>query len=193
LQSTFVLKEDNEMRPLRQFPGLVFLLAAAVLSCSRGEAGSSRASYPGAVVVQVRDITFDDGDTFFVKKTPIRVLGIDTPEVRNPAVGINEDQPFGPAAAESTRAIISRAHVVELAYDGRDVYKRRLAHVFVDGELLGVKLIGYGLAYENVRHFGDNGFPDLADRIIRAADAGPKPAFEPPHLWRKKHQQRVKS
>ena len=81
--------------------------------------------------------------------------------------------------------------MVELAYDGRDIYKRRLAHVFVDGELLAIKLLGYGLAYENVRHFGDNGFPDLADQIMKAADAGPKPAFEPPHVWRKKHQHKV--
>lgn len=174
-----------------QFATRVFLLGiVALASCTRGEAGYRRPSYPGAVVVHLRDIKFDDGDTFVVKKTPIRVLGIDTPEITDPHVGIYEDQPFGRAAADSTRAIISRARVVELAYDGRDIYQRRLAHVFVDGELLGVKLLGYGLAYENVRHFGDNGFPDLADRIIRAADAGPKPAFEPPHIWRKKHQQK---
>ena len=178
--------------------GLKQLLLAASLvllgasACTRGEAGSRRPSYPGAVVIHLKDIKFDDGDTFIVKKTAIRILGIDTPEVRNPAVGIFEDQPYGPEAADSTRAMLLRAHVIELAYDGRDIYHRRLAHVFVDGELLGVKLIGYGLAYENVRHFGDNGFPDLADRIIRAADAGPKPAFEPPHIWRKKHQTHVK-
>ena len=140
--------------------------------------------------MELRHIRFDDGDTFFVERTPVRILGIDTPEVTDPDVGIFEDQPFGRAAAESTQAIVSRARVVELAYDGRDIYDRRLAHVFVDGKLLAIKLLGYGLAYENVRHFGDNGFPDLADEIIQAADAGPKPAFEPPHVWRKKHQRR---
>jgi hypothetical protein len=41
-----------------------------------------------------------------------------------------------------------------------------------------------------VSHFGDNGFPDLADRILRAAHDGPKPPFEPPHQWRKKHQKK---
>lgn len=176
-----------------QFAGLVILVAVALSACDRGVAGSRKPSYPGAVVIHVSDIKFDDGDTFSVKKTPIRILGIDTPEIRDPGVGIFEDQPYGREAADSTRAIVLRAHIVEVAYDGRDKYNRRLGHVFVDGELLGVKLIGYGLAYENVRHFGDNGFPDLADRIIRAADAGPRPAFEPPHLWRKKHQQHVKS
>jgi endonuclease YncB( thermonuclease family) len=170
----------------------LLLAVAGAASCDRGRAVAHPPSYAGAVVVDVREITFDDGDTFLLGKTPIRVLGIDTPEVTDPGVGIFEDQPFGRAAADSTRAMISRARVVELAYDGRDIYHRRLAHVFVDGELLAVKLLGYGLAYENVRHFGDNGFPDLADRIIRAADEGPKPAFEPPHQWRKKHQQRAK-
>ena len=46
-------------------------------------------------------------------------------------------------------------------------------------------------AYENVSYFGDNGFPDLADRILRAAAAGPRPAFEAPYRWRKKHQKRA--
>jgi endonuclease YncB( thermonuclease family) len=191
LQFTFVIQEDSLMPKFRQFSALFFLLAATLSSCGRDVAGSRQPAYPGAVVIPLGDITFDDGDTFLVKKTPIRILGIDTPEITDPDVGIYEDQPFGRAAADSTRAIISRARVVELAYDGRDIYQRRLAHVFVDGELLGVKLIGYGLAYENVRHFGDNGFPDLADRIIHAADAGPKPSFEPPHIWRKKHQHKT--
>jgi endonuclease YncB( thermonuclease family) len=186
------MEQNARMRSARWLGQLVFFLAMAVVACDRGQAGAHRASYPGAVVAVVGRITFDDGDTFLYDKTAIRVLGIDTPEITDPGVGIFEDQPFGRAAADSTIALITRAHVVELAYDGRDVYNRRLAHVFIDGELLAVKLLGYGLAYENVRHFGDNGFPDLADRIMKAADAGPKPAFEPPHLWRKKHQQREK-
>jgi endonuclease YncB( thermonuclease family) len=168
------------------------LLALAVCACNSGEASlkSSPSSYPGAVVIDVSDIRFDDGDTFLLEKTPIRILGIDTPEIIDEHVGIFEDQPFGRDAADSTQAWITRAQRVELAYDGRDIYNRRLAHVFVDGELLAVKLLGFGLAYENVRHFGDNGFPDLADQIMRAADAGPRPQFEPPHLWRKKHQRK---
>jgi len=170
---------------------LWLLTLAGMAACGRGQAGGARTSYPGAVTIDVRQIRFDDGDTFLLEKTPIRILGIDTPEIIDRGVGIFEDQPYGRAAAESTEAIIRRARVVELAYDGRDIYDRRLAHVFVDGELLAVKLLGYGLAYENVRHFGDNGFPDLADQIIQAADDGPKPPFEPPHLWRKKHQHRT--
>jgi len=163
---------------------------ALVTSCRRDEGAARAASYPQAVAVDLKEIDFDDGDTFFYRNQPIRVLGIDTPEVTDPDVGIFEDQPFGPAAAESTRVWITRARRVEMAYDGRDIYHRRLAHVFVDGELLAVKLLDAGLAYENVSHFGDNGFPDLADQILQAAHDGPRPAFEPPHQWRKKHQRK---
>jgi endonuclease YncB( thermonuclease family) len=165
------------------------LASVAAPGCSRdGSGAGQKPAYRGTVRVQIAQIEFDDGDTFDVDGKPIRVLGIDTPEIAEPDVGIFEDQPYGRAAAESTRAWITRARVIELARDGRDIYDRRLAHVFVDGELLGVKLLEHGLAYENVSHFGDNGFPDLADRILRAAEAGPKPPFEPPHRWRKKHQ-----
>ncbi|HXV15093.1 MAG TPA: thermonuclease family protein [Candidatus Krumholzibacteria bacterium] len=169
-------------------------LAVAVAGgggCRRDHGSAdAHASYHHAQVVDVAQIEFDDGDTFLYRREPIRVLGIDTPEVAEPDVGIFEDQPYGRAAAESTQALITRAHRVEIAYDGRDIYRRRLAHVFVDGELLGVKLLQMGLAYENVSHFGDNGFPDLADRILRAAHEGPKPPFEPPYQWRRKNQKK---
>jgi hypothetical protein len=154
------------------------LLPAAGCQNSDG-APRVRPSYPGASVVAVARIQFDDGDTFFVDGKPIRFLGIDTPEIAEPDVGIFEDQPFGRAAAESTRALVLRAAVVEIATDGLDRYDR-----------VAEKLLAMGLAYETVSHYGDNGFPDLADRILRAAEAGPKPAFEEPYKWRKKHQRR---
>lgn len=168
---------------------LAWLVLALALSCDRG-APAGRPSYPGARVISLARVSFDDGDTFYLDGKPVRILGIDTPETRSPGVGIMVDQPYGPAAAESTRALMTRAGRVEVVLDGRDAYGRRLAHVFVDGELLGVRLLRMGLAYENVTHFGDNGFPDLADRILEAAHAAPQPAFEPPYQWRQKHQVR---
>ncbi len=185
------------MRSLRNWACVfVLVVGTATLSCrgsGNGGASQGAATYRDAEVVDVAAIEFDDGDTFLYRDEAIRVLGIDTPEITEPHVGIFEDQPYGREAADSTHALIVRAHRVELAYDGRDIYNRRLAHVFVDGELLAVKLLGMGLAYENVSHFGDNGFPDLADQILRAAKDGPKPPFEPPHMWRKKHQRKTRS
>lgn len=168
--------------------GLTLLATLAAVGCGDGE--GRRPSYPGAKRIDVGRITFDDGDTFVLAGEPLRILGIDTPETRSPEVGIFEDQPYGPAAAESTKVWITRAEVVEIVVDGRGGYGRRLVHVFVDGELLAERLLAAGLAYENVSYFGDNGFPDLADRILDAADAGPRPPFEPPHRWRRKHQKR---
>ena len=169
------------------------VLAAALLAagaCNRKTRDAGTPSYPGAEPVDVTRIKFDDGDSFMLGKEPIRLLGYDTPETRSPEVGIYEDQKRGPEAAESTRVWILRAERVEIVKDGRGRYGRRLAHVFVDGELLAVRHLEHGLAYENVSHFGDNGFPDLADRILDAAATGPKPDFEPPYKWRKKHQKR---
>ncbi len=185
------MHEDHRMRISTSL--LVAGVALSLVSgCSRNDAAAAhRSSYPGAVAVDVSRIRFDDGDTFYVDHEPIRVLGIDTPEIRHPGVGIFEDQAFGMEAAESTQAWITRARIVEIATDGRDRYHRQLAHVFVDGELLAERLLKSGLAYETVSHYGDDGFPELADRILRAAARGPKPRFEPPYRWRREHQQRV--
>ena len=163
---------------------LTGLLAAG---CWSGERRPDGPVYKGAKVVAVSDIGFDDGDTFEIKGKPIRVLGIDTPEIAHPDLGVNEAQPFGPEAAESRRVWLTRARTIEVVYDGRDMYDRRLAHVFVDRELLACRLIRHALAYETVSHYGDSGFPDLAQRILDTSRSSPKPAFEPPYQWKKKH------
>jgi len=98
------------------------------------------------------------------------------------------DQPEGRHAAQYTEELLTGAGRIELAFDGKDRYGRRLAHVFVDGELLAVRLLEKSLAYETVSHFGDNGFPDLADRILEASRRYPRPAFQEPYKWRRENQ-----
>jgi endonuclease YncB( thermonuclease family) len=161
-------------------------------SCSPRQPVSYRPSYKGAKLVHVADIRFDDGDTFDLKGKPIRVLGIDTPEIAHPDLGTLENQPYGIAASESTRAWMTRARAIEIVPAGRDMYDRTLAHVYVDGELLACRLIRHALAYETVSHYGDGGFPDLAQEILDTARGSPKPQFEPPYRWKKKHQRRDK-
>jgi micrococcal nuclease len=188
--------KSGAMTRSQTITGVACAFAVAVLAtagCSRPEPTPARADagpYPGAMAVTVGRIGFDDGDTIFLDGKPIRILGIDTPETAHPSVGIDTDQPYGHAAAESTRVMLLRARRIEIATDGFDRYHRRLAHVFVDGDLLAERLLGMGLAYETVSHYGDNGFPDLADRILRAAAAGPRPPFEEPYQWRRQHQRR---
>lgn len=168
------------------------LVVATLLLLSLCSPSHHSPSYRGAKRIDMNHVEFDDGDTFLYEKEPIRILGIDCPETKNPNVGIYENQPYGVEAAESTQTLMLRARVVEYAADGRDYYGRLLAHIFVDGELLGVKLIQSGLAYETVSNFGDNGFPDLAQQILDASRDAPKPPFQNPYLWRKKHQKKRK-
>ena len=141
-------------------------------------------------ICPIAKIDFDDGDTFSCTSEKIRVLGVDTPEISHPKHGIQRDQEGGRAAAEFTKAAISNAKRVLIVRDGRDPYGRTLAHVLVDGELLGVRLIKAGHAYENIAHFGDNGMPEFALQIIEAVKSTRKPSFEEPYKWRRKNQRK---
>lgn len=188
---------ERSARNIRRHLARAAIVALAALSCflpapgCRDDAPAGyRPTHEHALYLDIRRVEFDDGDTFYLDGRPIRILGIDTPETRSPSVGIMEDQPYGPAAAESTQVMMMSATLLEWVPDGNDYYGRQLAHVLVDGELMAVKLLEMGLAYENVSYFGDNGFPDLADQILQASLTAPPPPFEPPHQWRKKHQKK---
>jgi endonuclease YncB( thermonuclease family) len=158
--------------------------------CTRPDPPGYKPTCRGAYYISKEKIRFKDGDTILLDGKPIRFLGVDTPEVIDSTVGIFENQPYGPEAAESTRVWIMRAATAEYLPDGKDVYGRRLAHIFVDGELLAVRLIRCGLAYETVSWYGDNGFPDQAREILEASEDAPKPKFQKPSQWRRKHQKR---
>ncbi len=90
------------------------------------------------------------------------------------------------AAARTEELVRAAKRISYLPYQN-DRYGRLLAHVFVDGDLLAVKLIREGLAYETVSHYGDNGYPKIGEAILRAAEETPAPPFEPPYLWRQEH------
>ena len=183
----------NHNRSMRSVVHRIVLASMLVCVACASDQRAESPSYDGAIAIDVSQIRFDDGDTFFLDDEPIRVLGIDTPEIAHPDLGIMKGQPYGDVAAESTRVWLSRAHRVEYVPDGRDRYNRRLAHVFVDGELLALRLIRSGLAYETVTYYGDGGFPDLAQQIVDAARSSPKPPFEPPSRWKSKQRKRKQS
>lgn len=170
---------------------LVVAFLAAWSGCSGGgPRQDATPSYPGARPVHRSQITFEDGDTFSIDGETVRLLGVDTPELAHPELGWPRPQPYGPAAAESTRVWMTRAARLEIVPGGWDRYDRRLAHVFVDGELLAVRLLRHGLAYETVSHYGDNGFPDLAQLILDTAREAPAPPFEPPYRWKAKQRKK---
>lgn len=141
----------------------------------------------GAIEIPKDKIVYDDGDTITFDDITIRVLGIDTPEISHPEHGFQVDQPYGrEAAARAEELMRGAGHVSYLPYQ-RDQYDRLLAHLFIDGELLGLTLIREGLAYETVSHYGDNGFPALAAALLEAAEEAGEPPFKPPYQWRQEN------
>jgi len=145
-------------------------------------------SSSGEIVINKLFLEIEDGDTVVYKGNYIRFLGVDTPEVRNPNVGIFENQPYGIKAKEFTRRQITEAKTVTYIPAGLDKYGRTLAHLFVDGYPLSLRIVETGLGYETISSFGDNGFPDIAEKILNAAKLHTKLPFENPWYWRKKHQ-----
>ncbi len=135
----------------------------------------------------------DDGDSFYCGKVEIRLLGADTPEICHPKDGIFIDQEYGREAAGFTYQTLTEAQNITIIEAGVDKYGRVLAHVNVDGELLSVKLIKAGLAYETISVYGDNDMPTFAEQTLFAFHAMPQPLFQNPHDWRKEHQIKVET
>jgi len=104
--------------------------------------------------VEVTDIvSVYDGDTFTIsvdgwppivgQKISVRVLGVDTPEMRDKR---REIKLLAIAAKDFTSTKLKRAGKIELLNMTRDKYFRILADVEVDGNNLGELLIEKGLA-----------------------------------------------
>jgi len=95
------------------------------------------------------DIDISDGDN---KRTRIRLWGIDTPETKNPKVGVMY---FGPEAAEFVKELTLGKEVtvyLDAERKSRGYYGRLLAYVkLADGRFLNEVLLGEGYAYADVR------------------------------------------
>jgi len=141
------------------------------------------------IIMDKTQVVNDDGDSFHYGEIGIRVLGMDTPEISHPEHGFFEDQPYGRDAAAMTADIFANAEEIAYLPFQEDRYGRTLAHVFIDGDLLSIKLIRLGLAYETVSHYGDNGFPGLAERILKAAEESQVKDFIQPYKWRRDNRQ----
>jgi endonuclease YncB( thermonuclease family) len=149
------------------------------------------------VAVPVTSLLVDDGDTFDIVWAPgdtetVRILGIDTPETRHDAHSIPEDQPGGPEARAFARGAVAFSDKAELLRSNSlDPYGRTLGYFFLDERNYSVSVVTAKLAFETVTHYGDNGFPVEAKAVLQAATAAGKPAFEPPHEFRRRMRARV--
>ncbi len=117
--------------------GIMVTVVALTLAwaCS---AGGATAHHPRATTLDgtVSDVV--DGDTIKVVsrgfETPVRLIGIDTPETVHPSTPV---QCFGPAASAMTTRLLPIGQRVRLVTDPtqhtRDRYARLLAYVFTPG------------------------------------------------------------
>ena len=128
------------------------------------------------------DITWSDGDV-----ETVRILGIDTPEIRHEAHNLPYDQSFGREASGFAQGAFAAATKVELLRASMmDPYGRTLGYLFVNDRNYSVMVIRARLAVETVSHYGDNGLPAEAEACLQAAEeAGPAP-FEPPYQFRRR-------
>jgi len=110
----------------------------------------------------------------------MRFLGVYTPEIRNPEHGLYSDQPYGREAKKFTHMEIKRAKRVTYRADGYDRYGRLLVHIFVDGYPFSLRIVEAKYGYETVSVYGDNGFPDMARRIVEASKLVGELLFENP-------------
>ncbi len=133
-------------------------------SCHSRRQQSTSLQPPAAVSDYERynDKTFQvvkviDGDTIDIDvpdgkydHTRIRLLGVDTPETKNPKTGVMY---FGPEAFEFTKKS-AQGKIVRVFLDvkSRDKYGRLLAYVQLpDGKFLNEELLSEGFAYADVR------------------------------------------
>ena len=94
-----------------------------------------------------------DGDTFRVtinrwpaiigERVPVRVRGIDTPELRTKC---DAEKRLARQAKQFTVEKLRSAKTITLRNIQRDMYFRLLADVYLDNDSLGVQLIHNGLA-----------------------------------------------
>lgn len=110
---------------------------------------------PPGSVIEIGQVTrVIDGDTIEVfldgQVYTVRYIGIDTPEIKHPEVGI---EPFGPeAAAYNERLVLGKQIALVKDVSEVDQYGRLLRYVFVrslDGQFVNAELLQQGLAQAN--------------------------------------------
>jgi micrococcal nuclease len=135
-------------------------LATAVAALVAAAAAGWWLGGAAAAVTVVTVVDVVDGDTVVVarrdgERDTVRLLGVDTPETRDPDAPV---QCFGPEATAFTRAaLLGRRVQLELDTEARDRYGRLLAYVHVDGRRFNDRLLAEGYARllviaPNLRH-----------------------------------------
>lgn len=130
-----------------------WIICLVLAACTNGQGaspppdGTASPGIGGTVEASVTRTI--DGDTIEVtigsRKETVRMILVDTPEIRKP--GLQEPQPFGPEAAAFTRKLLTGKKVrLERDISVKDTYGRSLYYVWLDGKLVNRLLLEEGLA-----------------------------------------------
>ncbi|HEX2555589.1 MAG TPA: thermonuclease family protein [Microvirga sp.] len=124
--------------------------------------------------------TVTDGDTVRLNGAPIRLKGVDAPEMRQSCR--RDGRPY-PCGEVSKQALVERLEdrTLTCRITGRDRYRRALAFCAVEGEDVGAWLVEQGLAVG----YGDYEREEARARSRRLGLwAG---EFQRPAEWRREH------
>jgi micrococcal nuclease len=105
-----------------------------------------------------------DGDTLLIDTGErIRLLGVDTPEIKSPDI---PPEPFGPEASDFTTKLVS-GKTVRLAFDRErfDQYHRTLAYVYLDILLVYEELVRLGFSRAQTQYPFRS---DMKRRLLKA-------------------------
>ena len=135
---------------------ILVILISIILYWQGGKQNKNYAALSNSEVLLIKPIQIVevyDGDTFkidlegihpiFGDDIPIRVRGIDTPEIRGSSEQIKA---MAVEARELTKRILTNGHRIELRNPERGKYFRIVAEVWVDGKTLADQLKAKGLA-----------------------------------------------
>jgi micrococcal nuclease len=152
--------------------GSFLLLAAATLLILRPWEGGGGDRGPATAMAYV--VRAVDGDTIEVRigerREDVRYIGIDTPETVKPGTPV---QCFGPRASAFNHHLVEGRRVrLVFGVERRDVYRRLLAYVYLNGRLVNAALVRRGLARSLTIPPNDRLAPRFRRLELRAAQAG---------------------
>jgi micrococcal nuclease len=137
-------------------------------------------------------VDVSDGDTVVINWGPedrerVRILGIDTPEIAHPRYGMPYHQPFGLEATAFAQGAFAAAESITLLRAAEtDPYGRTLGYFFLNDRNYSELAVKAGYAVETVTHYGDNGFPEIAEAVLAISRQVAPVPFEPPFQFRRR-------